>query len=110
MTAPKAPRLMLNPATGIKVITVGGKKFSAGVKKAFNKTTRDKYLKKRHQVGLKTVPMFIEVEAEDHTDLSRQPSYGSNDLMDRTDAKTDEQILAAGEDGNESGDGDVELD
>lgn len=108
MTAPKAPRLMLNPATGIKVITLGGKKFSAGVKKAFNKTTREKYLKKVHQVGLHQVPMFIEVEAEEHTDLNRQPAYGQHDLMDRTDAKTDEDLLNANN--AEGGDGDVELD
>ncbi|QAY01894.1 hypothetical protein ValSw41_76 [Vibrio phage ValSw4_1] len=93
------PRIMLNPQTGIKVLCIGNRKFKAGETHRFNKATTEKHLRRRVPVGSKTVNTFIPVE--DHEDLPAvtEPAYGQVDLMDRTDAKTTDQLLNEG-DGN----------
>lgn len=104
-TTAKAPRIMLNPKTGIKTICIGSRKFREGNKHAFNAATRKKYLAKVHYVGSKKVPMFIEVDADEAPNFVDEMAHGDRDTMDRTDAKTPEQLLDAG--GDTDGDEDL---
>lgn len=93
-TTAKAPRIMLNPKTGIKTICIGSRKFTEGVKHAFNTATRKKFLGKVYYVGSKKMPMFIEVSADDEPSLDEGIAQGAQE-SGGAETKTPEQLLDA---------------